>query len=628
MSPKWLIRAAALVSFVLLLCFTADSILVNAQQSTPPPPSIAIILDASGSMQALIGSGQSRLAVAKEAIISVASELPSDAVTTLWVYGHRLSQADPTASCQDIQQVIPLGAVNVQAYQDAITSLNAIGYTPIATTLQLAADSLPPGREKLIILMSDGEESCGGDPCAVAQTLEASGIDIQVNTIGIAADTQTRAQLECIANATGGSYFDAQNASAVVESLHQASAPVLAPPTSTPAPTATSTPEPTLTFSAVPTITDTPLPTATATATATETVTPAPTPAGEQEGALPFNLSQTATGSSLSQYPQALLDHEDDLHVLWLDNSATGGVEDVLYRMRSPEGFWSPTENLSAVFFTTIPSSSRMVLTTDGVVCIYLVAQLDQNSLNAAYQRCRVNGAWSDPIKQPEFTQVSGLYNLAYDARNQLQGIYDNGNNIYFMGTDEQLTNTYNSVDAQFAIDSAGGYHVVWMTIAAVFTIDYRYSPDGGVTWTTQQTVSINENGRGAQDAQLAADSAGGIHLLYSSNGQGGNAIEYRKWTPGGWSDAVKLAQTGSESKPELAISPDNLAAAAWHVLGGIEYSHQLPDGTWTTPVMVAQEQVVGTDAALAVDHSGLAHLIWHDTINQIIDYTHFAFDG
>ncbi|MEO0563626.1 MAG: VWA domain-containing protein, partial [Chloroflexota bacterium] len=184
---------------------------------------IAVIFDASGSMNAALG-GNTRIDVARETVIDVVGQFGPNTQTSLWAYGHRLSQDDPAASCQDIEQVIPLSAVDSAAYTNTVRGINAIGYTPISSTLQQAANSLPAGENNSIILISDGEETCAGDPCAVARALVDSGVDLVVNTVGFAADEVTRQQLQCIAQVTGGVYYDAQDADALAESLQEATA--------------------------------------------------------------------------------------------------------------------------------------------------------------------------------------------------------------------------------------------------------------------------------------------------------------------------------------------------------------------------------------------------------------------
>jgi 6-phosphogluconolactonase (cycloisomerase 2 family) len=140
------------------------------------------------------------------------------------VYGHRVEQDNQAESCRDIEQVIGLGAVDPQQFDTVAHSFEAKGYTPITDALTQAASSLPvgPNERNSIVLVSDGEETCGGDPCALAAELAAGDIELVIHTIGLAVDDVTRAQLQCIADMSGGTYTDADSAEDLSLALEEA----------------------------------------------------------------------------------------------------------------------------------------------------------------------------------------------------------------------------------------------------------------------------------------------------------------------------------------------------------------------------------------------------------------------
>ena len=93
-------------------------------------------------------------------------------------------------------------------HHDAVDAAKAQGYTPIAYSLGQAANDFPAdAKERVIVLVSDGKETCQGDPVVAAKALAAKGIT--VHTVGFIVDTAARGQLQAIAQATGGTYFDA-----------------------------------------------------------------------------------------------------------------------------------------------------------------------------------------------------------------------------------------------------------------------------------------------------------------------------------------------------------------------------------------------------------------------------------
>ena len=96
----------------------------------------------------------------------------------------------------------------------------AAGYTPIGNALRAAADALPKEGPRSIVLVSDGEDTCAPPaPCDVAKELEQQGVDLTVHTVGFKVDSGAREQLSCIADSTGGTYSDADNATELTDAL-------------------------------------------------------------------------------------------------------------------------------------------------------------------------------------------------------------------------------------------------------------------------------------------------------------------------------------------------------------------------------------------------------------------------
>jgi Ca-activated chloride channel family protein len=166
-----------------------------------------LILDASESMTRYAGSAITRFNVARKAVQAALDLFPDDGQIALRFYG---SQAPVNAGlCDDTVLAVPFApaAQNRAAVSKALTLARARGKTPIAYTLEQAARDFPENTTRTIILVSDGRESCGGDPCATAAALAKQGFVI--NTVGFQADRPGRFELQCIANTTGGQYFNA-----------------------------------------------------------------------------------------------------------------------------------------------------------------------------------------------------------------------------------------------------------------------------------------------------------------------------------------------------------------------------------------------------------------------------------
>ena len=92
--------------------------------------------------------------------------------------------------------------------------------TPITDALSVAIERLKlKENETTVVLVSDGEETCGADPCAVVKQLKGTGIKFVVHVVGFQVGPAARKQLECIARNGGGSYFQADDAAGLLAAL-------------------------------------------------------------------------------------------------------------------------------------------------------------------------------------------------------------------------------------------------------------------------------------------------------------------------------------------------------------------------------------------------------------------------
>ena len=191
----------------------------TATVSTQAPVDIEFILDASGSMAAMVGT-ESQMDIAKKSIKETIATIPANVAVALRVYAHRIPKSDKEGSCKDTELLVPFKPLDVVSFSALVDSLKPTGYTPIAYSLKTAAqDFVGKESQHVIILVSDGEETCGGDPVAEAKNLLALGFKVTIHTIGFRVDAKTKAQLMAISNATGGLYFDAADAASLTKNL-------------------------------------------------------------------------------------------------------------------------------------------------------------------------------------------------------------------------------------------------------------------------------------------------------------------------------------------------------------------------------------------------------------------------
>lgn len=215
-------------TFALLLLVAALSQAALAQTNAEQETHAELILDASGSMFNRLADGRYRIVAAKEVLAELIAALPAspDLNVGYRAYGSEL-QATAAGSCEDSRLYVPIEGVQRQLLLDTVKGTQARAATPIAYSLQLALNDLQ-GRsgQKLVVLITDGEEGCGGDVRAAAEALQAAGIDLRI--IGFDLNDAARAAFQGIGvfeNATSAAELLAALNRAVVETAAPAAPP-------------------------------------------------------------------------------------------------------------------------------------------------------------------------------------------------------------------------------------------------------------------------------------------------------------------------------------------------------------------------------------------------------------------
>ncbi|MBZ9823614.1 vWA domain-containing protein [Mesorhizobium sp. CA4] len=194
---------------------------------------VIIILDASGSMWAQI-DGKPKLEIARESLRTVLQSVPADDEIGFMAYGHRTK-----GSCDDIELIVPPQAGSASAISAAADSMKFLGKTPLTAAVKHAAEALKYTEDKAtVVLITDGLETCGGDPCALGKELKQSGVDFTADVVGFGLTADEGKQIACLAENTGGKYIQASDEKALQEALVETvAAPAPAPePAPAPAP--------------------------------------------------------------------------------------------------------------------------------------------------------------------------------------------------------------------------------------------------------------------------------------------------------------------------------------------------------------------------------------------------------
>ena len=213
----------------------SDALIAAMQSSTAVPATgnpaseitdLALIIDYSGSMNAKMKDGATKVASAKKCVTDLIDKLPNDLNVALIVYG-----TSKKRGCDDIDILQPLGLIDKPALKSKVTSFNATGMTPIASSLTKAGDELKKAKGgSAIVLVTDGAETCHGDPAGVAAKLAAEfGVKFGINVIGFGIEPQEKAQLADIAAKGHGKLLTVENANELAGALQKVVAEKVAP---------------------------------------------------------------------------------------------------------------------------------------------------------------------------------------------------------------------------------------------------------------------------------------------------------------------------------------------------------------------------------------------------------------
>lgn len=218
----------------------ASDRLIQALKAAPSPARAegtanwVFILDCSGSMQEATPDGVSKMEAAKKAVISVLKNTPNGLNVGFVIYGH-----DAALKCEAVKVIRPLAPLDDDGKADlalAVTDLKPTGHTPIALALQVARKQLEgrPGAGG-VVLITDGMETCHGDPVAEAGRLNAGH---GVNVVGFGLTADEAKAVRAIAAAGKGKYHDARSAAELAKEMAVVQATVRETAAAKPAPKA------------------------------------------------------------------------------------------------------------------------------------------------------------------------------------------------------------------------------------------------------------------------------------------------------------------------------------------------------------------------------------------------------
>jgi len=168
---------------------------------------ILIVLDGSGSMGKEIG-GVSKIDTVKEGLEKEIKKFPVGTSVGLISFGHQ-----EKGSCEDVENILPISPLKKGEFSSSLEKITPQGKTPLFLSLKKAINELTLTRgESTLLLIADGQDTCGGNPCELVKDMRNSRIKTVIDIIGFGVSRSEKEQLECVASAGAGTYFPVSNA--------------------------------------------------------------------------------------------------------------------------------------------------------------------------------------------------------------------------------------------------------------------------------------------------------------------------------------------------------------------------------------------------------------------------------
>ena len=181
-----------------------------------------VIYDSSNSMWGELADKSRKYEAGRSALSTFLATDLGDRLIGFRAYGHRRK-----TDCRDSELIVPFSEHQSAKAQitKAVEDIRPTGKTPITFSLREALKDFE-GQPGDILLISDGIETCDIDPCELMRDWEASNVGIRVHVVGVGLTEFERTAMTCIADTSGGKYFDADSTEGFREALTEAGAAI------------------------------------------------------------------------------------------------------------------------------------------------------------------------------------------------------------------------------------------------------------------------------------------------------------------------------------------------------------------------------------------------------------------
>lgn len=209
------LRAIASALAILTCLFSAP---VRAESQ----PTAMIVFDGSGSIWGAIGTEKlAKFDVARSSLRTAVIAAAAKGRLGLTAFGHRRR-----GDCRDVEVMLAADAGPPERITEALDKLNPKGKGPISLALREAHKSLAAdpanSAQASIIVIHDGADNCGADPCAIAAEIAKSPRRVPVHLVSLALERADAQKMSCVAKLTGGRMIEANDVASVDAAIAEA----------------------------------------------------------------------------------------------------------------------------------------------------------------------------------------------------------------------------------------------------------------------------------------------------------------------------------------------------------------------------------------------------------------------
>lgn len=189
------------------------------------PEDAMLVFDGSGSMsgneQFGIGSVVTRIDKVREALSKVMPD-----ISPLRDIGLVTIGPGEFNKCDDARLAFPPEPDAGEHIMAEVNAISPSGRTPLAIAVEQAADALDyRSRPGIIVVLTDGDDTCGGAPCTLVKRLKADAAKLTIHVIGYRVrdwiGEKGYFESRCLADETGGLYITAETTDDLVAAFRK-----------------------------------------------------------------------------------------------------------------------------------------------------------------------------------------------------------------------------------------------------------------------------------------------------------------------------------------------------------------------------------------------------------------------